>query len=240
MKALQGVILLVLLSSSSASAAVFSFYSNFNTGTEGWTIATFGYSYIGGVGPVQIASGGIGNSGYLQAEDAGNGYLFFVAPSSWSGNLWGGSLSFFLKSFNPDNYSLGSQPEPLVWINNGTNHLFALRGGSAPGISGTNWTFNTLTLDASFPRWSTNPGSLVPPSPALLSAVLSNVTQIGILADWVTRYAGHPLGCNNTSGNCTDITGLDEVRLVIPEPGTAGLIGLGLAACLLALRRRCP
>jgi hypothetical protein len=225
------------------SGAVFSFYSSFNSGIEGWTIATFGYPYIGGTGPVQIVSGGVGNTGYLQTEDAGNGYLFFIAPPSWSGDLTGATMSFFLKSFNPDNYSLGTQPQPVLWITDGTHNLFALRSGTLPGISGTGWTPNQIVLDPSLPLWSLNPSSPVSPSPALVSSVLSNVTQIGILADWVVRFAGHPLGCTNPSGNCTDITGLDEVRLysasvVIPEPGTAMMLVAGFAGILL-LATRC-
>jgi hypothetical protein len=67
----------------------------------------------------------------------------------------------------------------------------------------------------------------------VVSTVLSNVTQVAILGDWVSRYYGHPLGCNIPDNDCRDITGLDEVRLYsseIPEPGTAGLLLLGLAA----------
>lgn len=224
-------------------AAVFSFYSGFQTNTEGWTIGTYGQSYPGGIGPVHFSSGGVSNSGFIRAEDSADGYLMFLAPSSWSGDLSGGTLSFYLRSFNPDNYSLSSQPEPLVWITDGTNNLFLLRGGSAPGISGTNWTFNSLALTPSNPNWSTLPWAAAPPSSTLVASVLSNVTQIGILADWVSRYATHPLGCNNQSGNCADITGLDEVRLyssdvVIPEPSTAVITALGLFVGGLALRRR--
>lgn len=235
------VIAAMLLFTPGASAAVFSFSSSFESGTEGWTILTYGFSYPGGggTGPVQIATGGVGNSGYLRTEDQANGYLFFIAPPSWAGDLTGGTLSFWLRSFNPDNYSTGTSPQPVIWISDGTTDLFALRGGTAPGISGTDWTFNSLLLDPGY-AWSTNPSSLVAPAPGVAATVLSNVTRIGILADWVTRYAGHPLGCNNQSGDCTDITGLDEVRLYpIPEPGTAGLIGAGLGACLIGLRRCC-
>lgn len=242
MRQLLAIALMIPLAPA-APAAVFSFSSSFETGTEGWTIGTYGYAFTGGIGPVQISTGGVSNSGFLRAEDSADGYLMFLAPPSWSGNLTGGTLSFYLRSFNPDNYSLTAQPEPLVWVSDGTNDLFILRGNTAPGISGTNWTANWLVLSPSNPNWSTLTYSLAPPSPALVTSVLSNVTKIGILADWVSRYATHPYGCNNQSGNCSDVTGLDEVRLysgevVIPEPSTAGMAALGLALGALALRRR--
>lgn len=240
MRPLNAILLMIPLALA-APAAVFSFSSSFETGTEGWTIGTYGSSSTGGIGPIQISTGGVSNSGFLQAEDNADGYLMFLAPPSWSGNLAGGTLSFYLRSFNPDNYSLTTQPEPLVWVSDGTNNLFILRGGTAPGISGTSWTANWLVLSPSNPNWSTLPWSSAPPSTTLVTSVLSNVTQIGILADWVSRYAS---SCgSNSDSNCSDVTGLDEVRLysgevVIPEPSTAGMAGLGLALGALALWRK--
>jgi hypothetical protein len=224
-----------------APAAVFSYYSGFNTAgdTEGWTIKTYGYLPPGGTGPAQVAAGGY-SGGYLETEDKMDGFLFFIAPGTWSGDLYGGTLSFYLRNENPGNYSLGVSPQPVLWVTNGTTNLFALRGGTIPGVVGTGWTANSIVLDAGFANWSTNPSSLVAPAPGVVAAVLSGVTQMGILADWVTRWDGHPAGCNSPSGSCVDITGLDEVRLVsaeIPEPGTLGLLGAGLAA-LWAWRRR--
>lgn len=234
------VLVIMALVAAAAQGAVFNFYSGFNTAgdTEGWTIKTYGYVPPGGTGPVQVASGGW-SGGYLQTEDTMDGFLFFIAPGTWSGNLYGGGLSFYLRNENPGNYTLSPNPQPVLWVTDGTTHLFALRGGTIPGVVGTSWTANSIVLDGSFTNWSTSPSSLVAPAPGVVATVLSGVTQIGILADWVWRYGGHPAGCNNPYGeSCVDITGLDEVTLTnIPEPGTVDLLGAGLAALVMWRRR---
>lgn len=234
------ILIAVLMAAAfTAQGAVFYFHSAFDTAgnTEGWTIKTYGYAPPGGTGPVQVAWGGW-SGGYLETEDTMDGFLFFVAPGSWSGDLTGGVLSFYLRNENPGNYSQGAGPQPVLWVTDGTTNLFVLSGGTLPGVQGTGWTANVMTLNDSYPNWSTSPSSLVAPGAGVVMTVLSNVTQIGILADWVWRYNGHPAGCNNPYGqSCLDITGLDEVTLTnIPEPGTLGLLGAGLAA--LAFRRK--
>jgi hypothetical protein len=227
---MKRLLMMLLLAAASLPGAVFNFSSSFETGTEGWTIKTYGFASPGGTGPVQVASGGA-SGGYLETEDTMNGFLFFIAPPTWTGDFTGGTLSFYLRNQNPGNY--GGSVQPLVWLTDGTTDLFALSGPTMPGVSGVDWTFSSIPLSLSFPSWSTNPSSLVAPTPAVVSTVLSNVTQVAILGDWVSRYYGHPLGCNIPDNDCRDITGLDEVRLYsseIPEPGTAGLLLLGLAA----------
>lgn len=101
-----------------------------------------------------------------------------------------------------------------------------------PGAGG-DWTFNQLTLTQS-PNWRLD-GFLSAPAPTTqqVALTLSNVTSIGILADWVSRFAGHPLGDFGP-----DITGLDAVRLYIPEPSTALLLLAGFGAFALIRRRR--
>ena len=214
------------------SGAVFSFSSDFEGGsTEGWSIFTPIQNYVGGTGPVALLTGGVGNSGYLQAEDTANGFLYFIAPSDWSGDLWGGQFSFYLRNQNPNVLAnAAGQPAVRIVSSNGT----ALYYLNLPGAT-NDWTLNQLTLTQS-PNWrlGTGLGSAVP-DPSLVSQVLTNVVEIGILADWVSRYEGHPLG-----GFGPDITGLDRVSLTssIPEPATALTLLGGLAALVLYRRRR--
>lgn len=223
--------ILSLVFTASAWGGVFSFSSNFEGGnTEGWTIYTPIQNYVGGSGPVAQLVGGVGNSGYIHAEDTANGFLYFIAPASWSGNLEGGLFSFYLRNQSPNLFTdQGSQPTVRILGANGT----ALYYLNLPGAGG-DWTLNQLTLGQS-PNWRVGPGlANAVPDNLLLSQVLGDVVQIGILADWVSRYAGHPLGDFGP-----DITGLDNVSLTsaIPEPGTALLLFGGLAA-LYFIRRR--
>lgn len=224
----------MMMGSGLALPAVFNFYSGFNTNgdPEGWTVKTYGYAPPGGTGPSQVASGGY-SGGYLETEDTMDGFLFFIAPGSWSGDLYGGALSFYLRNENPNNYrDNGYMGDPVVWIKgSGGPDLFAV---GMPGAT-SQWTLNTIVLDTSFP-WALNTGGSNPASAAQIQATLGSVTQIGILGDWVAGFYGK----NNTPYFGHDITGLDEVRLVsaeVPEPGTMGLLLAGLAG-LLAWRKR--
>lgn len=225
------ILIAVLMAAAfTAQGAVFYFHSAFDTAgnTEGWTIKTYGYAPPGGTGPVQVASGGW-SGGYLETEDTMDGFLFFIAPGSWSGDLTGGVLSFYLRNENPNNYrDNGYLGDPVVWIQgSGGPDLFAV---GMPGAT-SQWTFNSITLD-SFP-WSLDTGGSIPANAAQVQATLSTVTQVGILGDWVAGFYGK----NGTEYFGHDITGLDEVTLTnIPEPGTLALLGAGLAA--LTLRRK--
>lgn len=239
---------MMVLGVAAASGAVFSFYSGFSSGTEGWTIGQYNSNYCtagvcsftigaGGLGPYHSASGGVGNSGHLWAEDYGGGFLMFLAPLSWSGDLYGGTLSFYLKSGTIYNYRdyYGYVGDAVVVVQGSGGP--DLRAVLLPGAT-SQWTLNTLPFTTSFP-WVLSSGA--PASPAQVQATLSTATQLAILADWVPAYRDRPVyGCPIEGYNCEDITGLDEVRLFsgeIPEPGTMGLLVAGLGA-LAVWRRR--
>lgn len=244
------IILLLFLGFMTARGAVFSFSSTFTAGTEGWTIGQYNSLYctagvcsfspgVGGLGPFHSPSGGINNGPYLWTEDQGGGFLMFLAPPSWSGNLYGGTLSFYLRSGTIYNYReyYGYVGDPVVVIQGSGGP--DLRAIALPGAT-SQWTLNTVSLTSSFP-WVLSSGA--PASPDDVMATLSSVTQIAILADWVPAYRGRPTGCPIPGYNCEDITSLAEVRLyssevVIPEPGTIGLTLLGLAFGTLLLQRK--
>lgn len=227
---LRVMLVMMMAGAMAASGAVFQFYSSFNSGTEGWTVKTYGYAPPGGTGPVQVPAGGV-SGGYLETEDAMDGFLFFIAPGTWSGDLYGGTLSFYLRNENPNNYrDNGYMGDPVVWIKgSGGPDLFAV---GLPGAT-SQWTQNAIVLDTSFP-WALNTGGSNPASAAQIQATLGSVTQIGILGDWVAGFYGK----NGGEYFGHDITGLDEVVLTnIPEPGSLGLLMAGLAGLILWSRR---
>jgi hypothetical protein len=230
---LRRVLALMMVVGAAASGAVFSFSSSFETGTEGWTIKTYGYAPPGGTGPVQVASGGY-SGGYLETEDTMDGFLFFIAPATWGGDLYGGTLTFWLRNENPNNYrDNGYLGDPVVWIKGSSGpDLFAV---GLPGAT-AQWTFNSIALDTSFP-WALNTGGTNPASATQIQQTLGSVTQIGILADWVSGFYGKQPPQYDFGH---DITGLDEVRLYnaeIPEPGSVGLVLVGLAGLALWRKR---
>jgi len=247
---LPRVLAVMMIVGAAASGAVFSFSSSFETGTEGWMIGQYNSNYcvsgvcsfspgVGGLGSYWNSSGGISGGGYLSAEDFGGGFLMFLAPAGWSGNIYGGTLSFYLKSFTPYNYRdyYGYVGDPVVVVQGSGGP--DLRAILLPGAT-QNWTFNQVAFDDSF-SWVLSNGA--PASSLDIQATMTTVTQIAILADWVPAYRDRPIyGCPIPDYNCVDITGLDEVRLyngeiVIPEPGTVGLVLAGLAGLALWRRR---
>lgn len=220
-----------LVLTATAWGGVFYFASDFENGnTEGWTIYTPAQNIVGGTGPAALLSGGVGTSGYLEAEDAANGFLYFIAPPAWAGDLYGGTLSFYLRSLNENRFT-NPEAQPAIRIQGANNTVLYYL--NLPGAGG-DWTFNQLSLTPGANwRLGTSLASSSP-TPQLVAQTLINVTSLGILADWVGRYAGHPLGDFGP-----DITGLDVVRLSseIPEPSTALLALAGLGALTLIRRR---
>ncbi len=234
--------LIVLLAVLSAFGSASQMTSDFNDGTtQGWTVYSPFIGAPGGTGPVNVPSGGIGSSPYLQTEDTANGQLLFVAPSSWSGNYLDQFLTFSLRNQNPNTYRNQAYfGDPVVWIMGAGLTLYYYNDFStpssceAPGADVT-WTFNCVPLTPG-PDWSLNEFAIAggpAPTTAQMLAVFSDITAVYIDADWVTGYFGKP---GDTAGH--DITGLDDVTLGTPEPATIVLTGIGLAFALLGFRKR--
>jgi hypothetical protein len=233
--------IIMLVGALSAPGAVFSFSSNFDSGTnEGWnTLYSPGFNTVdpcnctGLITAPVPATGGIGNSGFLEVDDRANGYTFVLAPSSWSGDLYGGNFSYYLRNTNPNNYVQRGVhlKEPAIRVA-GTNGTI-LYYMNMPGAN-VDWTFNTMSF-VEGPNWHLGT-NLASPTPTALEVAqtLVDVASIGILMDWVSGYTGKP----NQPYDSTDITGLDDVSLIgVPEPGTALLLAGGILS-LLALRKR--
>ncbi len=194
--------------------------SDFESGVPGgWTI-----SGIGSAVTVVNADGPVGPN-FLQTEDTGNGYLYFAAPASWSGDYYGGHLSFFLRNQNPNNYrAAGWMGDGVVKITGGGLTLYYW---GAPGAN-TNWTFNDVFL-GSDSHWSLSVAVADSyPTDEQIETVFRNIDGIYILADWVNGYYGKP---GIDYGH--DITQLDGVVLFgVPEPSTLCLVGLGLLSAV--------
>lgn len=223
------VLALVILGCLPGAAATLT--STFDLGDEGWT--AYNLSTLLTYPVTQVPTGGAGNSGYLSTEDAANGYHMFRAPASWVGDFWGGSLSFslrFLDPSNPNRYPTKPANDPLVRVLGGGLELWYV-GGNNPGLDWTSYVVS-LGLPGS---WRVRTGAVLTPASASdLQTATSNLSGLYILADWAT---GH-FGSANCPGGCGhDITGLDDVMLVVPEPGTTALVGAGILLLLLRKRR---
>lgn len=222
------LLVLILAACGIVSAGVI-LTADFEDGTtQGWTIITPWPlpPRVGGDGPYNIASGGVAGSRYLQATDTADGTLYFQAPAAWSGNLLGGTLTFYLRNTNPNTYpNLGDYDEPVVRIfGDGRNLYYYNRDGA-----NLDWTLNIVPFVPGS-GWQTSGRAA---TVAEVEGTLSYITGIYISADWVSRYEGKPGGDFGP-----DVTGLDQVDLIgVPEPVTFLLIATGLMF-LRALGRR--
>lgn len=227
---MRRVALFVLVTLGCLPGAAATFTSTFDLGDEGWT--AYNLSTLLTYPAVQVAPGGIGNSGYLSTEDAANGYHMFRAPASWAGDFWGGSLSFslrFLDPTNPNRYAAKPATDPLVRILGGGLELWYV-GGGRPELD---WTSYVVSL-ADPNGWRVRTGAVLnPASVSDLQTAASSLSGLYILADWAT---GHFQSANCPGGCGHDVTGLDDVMLAVPEPGATALVGAGVL--LLFLRKR--
>lgn len=182
--------------------------NGFDAGLEGWTRLAGNIAWV--------ATGGQ-SGGYIALTDTiGGGIgLRAVASTNYNGDLTsylGGTFSFAVKNISgsPVNYD----PFGTVTFFNGSNSIsLDIVPAGEPAV-GADWATYTTTLDVA--TWG-----------AGLTSILSNVTQLWIILESYDQVV--------------EINGLDSVALrsastTVPEPGTLGLIGLGLVA--LGLRRR--
>jgi hypothetical protein len=211
-------IVLVAAPGSAFSATIVE--STFDSDNEGWRVGDFFFDTASS-DPGFVASGG-NPGGFIRTEDlyAWNSYY---APASFLGDqsaAYGGNLHLEEQILASDGIDY-----PMVVISDGTTRLQFF---TPP--PGTSWTSFDIPLLASA-GWevaldeSGNPGPAA--TEAQLLAVLSNLSFLHIDADWLTG---------------PDQDDLDNVRLesgsAVPEPGTAGLLGIGALALAGYARRR--
>ena len=208
----------------SAQAAV---TSTFDTDAEGWTGLTArpaeNSAPIHNAGPFGAHSGAGGNpGGYFQLADPDDQDTFFSAPGKFLGNqssAVGGSLSYDLLTSATPNYAGPN----VVLQGGGVTLVYFLTTQPAVQNSWVNVSV-AFTPSASWHLGSAGGGAV---STADFQTALGNLNRL-----WISAETHSPV---------EEISGLDNVRLAsaVPEPATAALMLLGIAAVAgLQLRRR--
>ena len=210
--------------------------SDFDDGTlQGWTING------SGSGPVNVAAGGLGGTRFLQTEDTADGFFYFQAPPSWTGDFFGGSLTYYLRNDNPNQYgNVGYYGDGLVQIMGGGPTLYFYNtSGETQGAGFNAWSLVTIPFTTA-PNWGLSQFGPTPDATdAEIIATLSSVTSIRILADWVSGWQTASAHSSEPMG--PDDTGLDNVSLTkvsAPEPASILLLSAGLGALGILRRRR--
>lgn len=219
-------LMISLLAAAPAAAQVTLVGSTFDAGAEGWRSGDF-YGTGAGNPSTWVAAGG-NPGGFIRTTDVSN-IAGFIAPAAYLGNrsaALGGSFRLDMRVDLAPNTNIAQ-----LRLSNGTLDLYFY--GADPAVD--SWSTLVVPLTASS-AWrvgtatsSPTPGTGTVATQAQLLAVLSNLTQLRVLAD---------------QHNGTDRTDLDNVALLtaapssVPEPGTVMLVATGLLAVGGAAARR--
>lgn len=179
--------------------------SDFSSDLDGWAHAGGDASTL-----TWLSSGGVPGGYMRMIEPATGGVDRFAAPAKFLGDqsaMYGGTLSYDIRISPAENLA---NPDIRLLGNSLTLEYYFV---SAP--TGTFSNFSA-TLDENS-GWVIAGGGT--PTQGQFQSVLANLTALQISADWST---------------VSDTTSLDNVVLV-PEPSTTALLGLGLLGLL---RRR--
>ena len=136
-------------------------------------------------------------------------------------------MSFDLKRLDSNGGAALSPQGPLVALTNGTLILVYAGSFSLPTAS-----FSSYSVALASANWKVTNSSGVTATDAQLSSVMSSLTGVYILGDFVTL-----------SGSNGEVIGLDNVSLAsprapVPEPSAAWLLAIGLCAAGLTKRLR--
>ena len=182
--------------------------SDFNLSGEDWTFINDVRDFT------VIPTGGVNNTGFLEAVDLATGLIFYyVAPSKFLGQkagFMGGTLSFSLKV---DGSGFAIQGDDVV-----------IRGGNGVSLHwnstvavGDDWTQFELVLDET-QSWLLNSASGARASNDDIKAVLSNLAALEIRGEFI---------------NGSETGGLDNVKLTAVK-GNYDILAPGGDAQLLA------
>ena len=184
--------------------------NTFDTDIDGWRVGNLDNVAEARIAPAYNPPGGFLVTGDLYAT------VGFFAPAAFLGNqsaAYGGTLSYDTQT------ALGNDGLAYTAVVLYGSGLQISTHGPIPGTSFSNFSFNLTEAN-----WFLYPGGgfagNVPVTQAQFFSVLSNLTDIGIEADWRTGL---------------DETGLDNVRLTNAAVGVPGPIaGAGLPALVIA------
>lgn len=210
MKPLKLVLLALTLGAPALHANVI---SDFNSGIDGWKIGDISTLSATANDPTWFA-----NSWIRSVESSyDNAFNAFAAPSKFLGDkssYYGGTVEWLLSSDQNDGVSY-----PNLVLAGSAGTLYYV---TAPP-STTDFTTNTVALNPTGGwLWNAYTNGTPTASEAQIQSVLADLTGFFISADWYT-------------GN--EIASLDNVQLLIPEPGAVAMIGI-TALALVALRLR--
>jgi hypothetical protein len=190
--------------------------SRFDSGDEGWTVVSFtnltvaDYSLVATYTPNFHASGG-NPGGYISGTDQDNGDFTFAAPSAfWGAHAAATSLTWDLNHTGVVDY----QASDITITGGGLQLLWKSTPDIVPGAA-----FQTFSVSLGpAAGWTVGTPGGSAATVADFQTVLGNVTGLFIRGEYT-------VGLNETSG-------LDNVRLAeasaVPEPGSVGLLGVGL------------
>jgi hypothetical protein len=208
----------VLLWSSSMIQSPAQLLSSFDASAENWTVAEFAdagpfVTPIQTHSPVWNNAGG-NPGGFITHQDITSDTFYFQAPSTWAGNYaaaYGQSLSFDVMPMNGTDYNNG-----VDVILSGAGIQLVRDAGAEP-VSGQ-WNSYSVALSED-PAWRVGTSAGPQATAAQFQSVLSDLQSLYIRGEF-----------KNGLG---DVTGLDNVLLPVPEPGTVSLLAAGVAAILL-------
>ncbi len=207
-------VIFILLLSPRANATMLT--SNFDFGLEGWTVD--GKGSLGQPGPTVVGANlshvttGGNPDGFLQAEDADNGWMTLIAPEQFLGDLSSfnnGLISFDSKVIVPG-ITLLSQFGSIELFGEGS--LYASLD-ITPGDPTDDWIYSSALLTAS--KWGMADNDE-------WANLLANVTGIRVIVE--------------SHSPVQETIGFDNfiLKTPVPEPSTIFLIGsamLGIIGC---------
>jgi hypothetical protein len=210
--------------------------STFDSDSDGWISFNNGAENV-----VWTASGG-NPDGHIRLTDLTSSWGYFQAPAKYLGDAeYGGGFSFALRVVNSDPINF-----PQIYdvrtalVGNG---LFLLN--ELPTVpSTTSWTNYVFSLDEtaaagwrSFSNLSQNYTTSAPlVTQAQFIGVLNNLTHVLISADYSDGFLN--LTPPITDQAWIDSVQLDAVDIIVPEPGTMVLFGIGLTGLIMYNVRR--